>query len=163
MVVRDANDVGQASLCESITELHCLAVAGVSEYWSQRDAESECLINQVQRDLPLGLELHLVWNPDGATSLAVIGPFLWQIQTLTDHDASEITCQVQARHDLAVVCAAECSRVLPRDTYRVLALLCEAGVVEHDHFETRQLSIHLDRESSLKIDFRPSARRHAVL
>src|SRR5882672_206318 len=80
-----------------------------------------------------------------------------------DHDASELTREVNARHDLTVVGAAERSRVLSSNADRVHAFLGEAGVVHDHHFDTGKLTIHLDRKAPQQGAFRPPTPRDAVL
>lgn len=160
---RHADDVLQAALGETVAEVADVAVASVREDQVFADAPGNGIVELVECNLPLLAEHDALWNADLFPPRQVAGPRLGQVDAERDAAAPGLAGEVKARGHLAVVGAAERARVLPRHADRGLPLLREAGVIDDQRLDVRQLGVELEREPAAQLVVGPVAHRDALL
>jgi hypothetical protein len=99
----NAYNIRQIALRKCLAKFACIAVARVGEDDVPSHSRFERRVEEVERDLPLLSEGHLVGNPDFSTASGVICPRLRQVQTQPDAAAGSLSSQMEARRHLAVV------------------------------------------------------------
>jgi hypothetical protein len=124
---------GEVPLVQASTELGRLTILGVGQDAAEASARGQHTIDLLERDPPLGT----VDDPFGHTGprppLVVGAPVLRQEQAQADADRHLSPGQGERDQRLAVRPLAQLAAVLPFDPDRVLALLDQGGVVDHQH------------------------------
>src|SRR5690348_1506918 len=77
-----------------------------------------------------GLEVDLFWNLHLAPPISVRDPLSRQIETIGDRQARGVIGYRQRYRHLTIVLFAELAAILPRNAYRMLALLRKARVID---------------------------------
>src|SRR5271154_2685957 len=104
----NANRVRHFQRCDAVTQRGVVAIAGVEQCDTPRQA---CFVRPAQllkRDFRLGLELYHFGNPHLAPALAILRPVLRQIKLIGHRQARMMIGQRQRYCDLAIVLLASC-------------------------------------------------------
>src|SRR6476661_8420801 len=88
-----------------------------------------------QRDLGLGLETDLVRNSYLAPTVAIVRPFLWQVQPIGHRQARIVIGDRQRHRDLTIVLLAKLATILSSHPDRMLPFLGKARVVDDPRFD----------------------------
>ena len=84
----DADDIGQADLCDAVTELCVGAVSRVGQGDLGFDPHRDRTTKLIERDLWLGPEDDIVRHACLSTPGRIIGPLMREIQTIGDWQAA---------------------------------------------------------------------------
>src|SRR5215210_1060409 len=120
-------------LLQPLAELMRAAVEGVCCHPPRWDARLESPLEHPLGQLDLVRKSHLLGNASLGPALWVVRPLLGQIQRSSDEGGTLLGGVAQKHPDLAVDCVACGARVLAANTYTLLALLQEAGLVGDEH------------------------------
>ena len=118
MVVRaNANRVRHFQRCDPVTQRRVVAIAGVEQCDTARQAGFVRPAQLLKRDFRLGLELYHFGNPHFAPALAILSPVLRQIKLIGHRQARMMIGQRQRYCDLAIVLLAKLPAILPRHAH----------------------------------------------
>jgi site-specific DNA recombinase len=127
----DLHDVGQLALLQAQPELAHLPVGGVGQEHRWGKVPGGQLVQQLQRQLPLGPVPLAVGHVGLAAPLGIVVPGLRQKQLPVQRAGGLIGHRMDGHADLAVGDLAQRPAVLRRDPHRVAAELREGGVIDH--------------------------------
>ena len=115
----DFDGIGQVPLAQVLAEIKLVPIAGISNHWQNRDLPLAGLIDQLQRQLRLALIADPFRQFDLSRPLAILDPFLRQVQPPTQRAAGFGTAPVQTDRHLAIGHFPQRAAVLAGHSHRV--------------------------------------------
>ena len=134
LMTRDADRPGQAARRQPLAERRTEPVSCIGQHAAEADTGSAQAVNLGKRDLRLrSSDAMLDWNAGPLQSQRIARPALRQEQAQRQHDRHLAAGQRQRHQRLAIGVLAQDRSILRRDADRVLALLRQRRVVDHQH------------------------------
>jgi hypothetical protein len=121
----DADRIGQAALLQPGAELAAVAVVGIGQHHTVRQAPNAYLVEQLQSQFPFLVEDRLRGDADALASCPVLRPAFGQVQTPSQGLAAGGTGLMQAHRDLAIRPSAQRATVLALYPDRVVTFVGE--------------------------------------
>src|SRR6202034_3265956 len=126
----DTDRVGQPKFRDLSSEIAVVAIRRVSQCDARWHAGRQSLAHLLQGDLGLGLKPNVSGYIGDSPTNRVVGPVLWQIQSVGHRQAALMGGHRETHRYLAVVLLAQLAAILPGYTDRVAALLRKPGVID---------------------------------
>src|ERR1700683_824682 len=121
--------VRQSKFRDPSSKFAVVAIRRISQRHTRRHVGDQSLAHLLQGDLGLGLEPNVIGYTGDSPANRVVGPVLWQIQSVGNRQAALMGGHRQAYRHLAVVLLAQLATILPGYTNRVAALLRKASII----------------------------------
>ena len=144
---RYAHRIKKLTSLQPLAKFRDFPITGVRQHHPTAQAPRLRCVDQFQRQLPLGLELHLRGDARFGAPLGILRPAFRQIEPPAQDGTFFPSRLVQAHRDLAVGRLAQRARILPRHPHGVVSLLGETRVVDDPHRIGPQLRGHALRQT----------------
>src|SRR6266540_2350870 len=133
LVGRDRQHIGLLVPLQPPAQHPIVAVDTIARDPGQHYASTQRALQHLPRQRRFGRKGPLVGNTGSSTALAILGPFLWQIELAINQGLTMLARVGQENADLAVLDAAGRATIVPCEASRMAAFLKKAGFVKHTH------------------------------